>query len=288
MENVLAALSNELAAAVRTAEPSIVAVHARPRFGSSGVVWQSGVIVTAEHTLQEEEVTVTLPGGRKVEARVAGRDPGSDVAVLQVDNLDAAAVNAAAAGALAPGRLAMVLGRTAETGINATLGILSAVGGEFRTWRGGVIDRYVRLDATVFPGTAGGLVMDTEGRALGIATTALSRLAPIAITAATVSRVVEEILAKGHVSRPYLGVGLQAVQLGAIVLSVEPGTPAESAGLLVGDILVRLDGHELHEAGDLQAALAGHAPGDKVVLHILRGGNAVQAPVTLAERPRRS
>jgi S1-C subfamily serine protease len=288
MDNLLAALSNELAGAVRAAEASVVAVHGRPRYGSSGVVWRPGTIVTAEHTLQEDEVNVTLPDGRSVAARVAGRDAGTDLAVLQLDGLDAPPAAAAPPAALEPGRLAMVLGRTAETGINATLGVLSAVGGEFRTWRGGVIDRYVRLDVTLFPGTSGGLVIGSDGRALGIATSALSRLAPIAITAATVSRTVDEILAKGHVSRPYLGVGLQAVQLGVIVLSVEPGGPAEAAGLLVGDILQALNGKTLADPADVQAALAGHAPGAAVALRVLRGGNPVDVPVTLAERPRRS
>jgi S1-C subfamily serine protease len=184
----------------------------------------------------------------------------------------------------------MVRGRSAETGVNATLGIVSAAGGEFRTWRGGVIDRYVRLDATVFPGSSGGLVMDIEGRAIGIATTALSRLAPIAITAATVSRVVREIVSKGHVSRPYLGVGLQAVRLpdglaGLIVLSVEPGGPAESAGLLIGDILTKVNGRALGDTVDVQTALAGQTPGTTVPLSLLRGGSPAEITVILGERP---
>lgn len=301
MENTLTALSNELAGAVRRAEGSVVAVHARPRFGSSGVHWQPGVIVTAEHTLQDDEPSITLPDGRRIQARIAGRDAGTDVAVLHADGLNTPNITAAT-DALQPGQLALVLGRTAETGVNATLGIVSAVGGEFRTWRGGVIDRYVRLDATLFPGSSGGAVVDTEGRVLGIATSALSRLAPVAITAATVTRVVEEILKKGHVARPFLGVGLQPVRLpdqlvtrhnlagaaGVIVLSLEPDGPADKAGLLVGDILLSVNAQALGDTGDVQAALAPHAPGATVTLGILRGGDPTDISVTLAERPRRS
>jgi S1-C subfamily serine protease len=302
MENTLAALSNELAGAVRRVEASVVAVHARPRFGSSGVHWQPGVIVTAEHALQDDEPSLTLPDGRRVQARIAGRDSGTDVAVLQAEDLNLPAMAAVPADELVAGQLALVLGRTAETGVNAALGIVSAVGGEFRTWRGGVIDRYVRLDATLFPGTSGGAVVDAGGRVLGIATSALSRLAPVAVTAATVSRVVQEILAKGHVSRPFLGVGLQPVRLpdqlvsrqnlasaaGVIVLSLEAGGPADKAGLLVGDILLSVNGQALGDTGDVQAALAPHSPGSTVTLGILRGGGPVEVAVTLAERPRRS
>jgi S1-C subfamily serine protease len=288
METQLATLSRELARAVARAQASAVAVHGRPRFGSSGILWQPGVVVTAEHTLQDDEAAVTLPDGRRAEARLAGRDPGVDLAVLRVEGAEAPALSPVSPDSLQPGQIAMVVGRTAETGVNATLGIVSAAGGEFRTWRGGLIDRYVRLDATVYPNSAGGLVIDSEGRAVGLASTVLSRLAPVAITAPTIERTVREILSKGHVARPYLGVGLQPVRLGVIVLSVEPGGPAEAAGVLIGDILTSLDGRSLADTGDVQSALAPHAPGSIVRLHLLRGGAPAELPVTLAERPRRS
>src|SRR5262249_11988668 len=136
MTNELTALSQELAVAVERAARHVVAVHARPRFSSSGVFWRPGAIVTAEHTLRrEEDITVTLPDGATVPATVAGSDPGTDLAVLRIEGAGEARPSAAAA--IAPGHLALSIGRSQDSGVNATMGILSAVSGEWRTWRGG-------------------------------------------------------------------------------------------------------------------------------------------------------
>src|SRR5215831_16515365 len=240
MTNELAALSQELAAAVDRAGRAVTAVHARPRFASSGVFWRPGGIVTAEHTIRrEEEITVTLPDGTSAAATLAGSDPGTDLSVLRVEGAGKPA--GAAAGAVVPGHLALAIGRSPDSGVNATMGIISAVSGEWRTWRGGRLDQYIRLDLTLYPGSSGGLVINTAGEVIGIATSALSRIAGLAIPAASINRVVDEILARGHVSRGYLGVGLQPVELpdhqkGLIVVSLEPNGPAAKAGVLIGDI----------------------------------------------------
>src|SRR5215470_2346231 len=247
MSSQLAALSNELAAAVKQVESSVVAVHARPRFSSSGVLWAPGVIVTAEHTVRrEEEITVTLPDGNTVAATLAGADSGTDIAVLRVE---AAPVPKALSHVAAPdpGTLALAIGRSQDSGVNASLGIISARSGEWRTWRGGQLDHYIRLDLNVFPTSDGGAVVNTAGQLIGIATTALSRIAGLAIPAVTIARVTEQLLTRGHVSRGYLGVGLQPVELpdhhkGLIVLSLEPAGPAAKAGVLIGDIVVQLGG----------------------------------------------
>src|ERR1017187_4351692 len=146
MANELAALSNEIAAAVEVAGRSVVAVHARPRFSSSGVFWRPGVIVTAQHTIRrEEEITVTLPDGANAPATLAGSDPGTDVAVLKVESASPAA-GVRAAALPAPGNLALTVGRSEDSGVNATMGIVSAVSGSWRKWRGGRLDHYIRLD----------------------------------------------------------------------------------------------------------------------------------------------
>ena len=290
MANELAALSQELAAAVEGAAKHVVAVHARPRFSSSGVFWRPGVIVTAEHTIRrEEEITVTLPTGATAPATLAGSDPGTDLAVLRVENAGHDA--APAAPAIAPGHVALSIGRSPDSGVNASMGILSAVSGEWRTWRGGLMEHYIRLDLTLFPGSDGGLVINTAGQVIGVATSALSRIAGLAIPTVTVNRVVAEILARGRVSRGYLGVGLQPVELpdhqkGLIVLSLEPKGPAAAAGLFIGDILTSVAGTAAGDTDDVQLALEKHGAGASVELGLLRGGEARKLTVVVGERRR--
>jgi len=292
MANELTALSSELADVVAKVGSAVVAVDARPRFGSSGVIWRPGIVVTAEHTMRrEEEISVTLPDGTTVPVTVAGSDPGTDLTVLKVDG--AAATTLAIAGEPAPGNLALSIGRSPDSGVNATMGIVSAVSGSWRTWRGGRLDRYIRLDLTLYPGSSGGLVVNTKGEAIGIATSALSRIAGLAIPASTVNRVVDEILARGHVARGYLGVGLQPVELpdhqkGLIVLSLESDGPADKAGVLIGDVIVSLGGTAVDDTDDIQTVLEKHAVGQTIQAGLVRGGVASNMGVVVGERSRRS
>src|SRR5207244_2291204 len=151
---------------------------------------------------REEEITVTLPDGRNAPATLAGTDPGTDVAVLKTDWSGESAPRASTA--LVPGNLALCIGRSQDSGVNATMGIVSAVSGAWRTWRGGRLDHYIRLDLTLYPGSSGGAVINTAGETIGIATSALSRIAGVAIPAATIDRVVDQLLTRGHVPRGYL------------------------------------------------------------------------------------
>ncbi len=301
-ESGLAALSNELAGAVARAGRSVVAVNGRERISSSGILWRPGVIVTAEHTVRrDEEITVTLPDGRTVPATLAGRDAGTDIAVLKADCGDLPAAEAAPGNALKPGHIVLAVGRGGETGLSAAMGVISGVAGAWRTWRGGMIDRFVRLDVTLYPGASGGAVVDTHGRLIGLATGGLSRVAGIAIPLETLERVAGELLARGRVTRGYLGVGLQPVALpdhlrsrlgitgrsGVIVLSVEVGGPADNAGILVGDIFVALDGKPVTDTDDVQAALGADAVGRSIQASLVRGGEKAEAAVNVRERPRR-
>ena len=272
---------------------SVVAVDARPRFGSSGVFWRPGIVVTAEHTIRrEEEIEIVLADGAKAPATVAGSDPGTDLAVLKVEGHSGDAP-ALSQGDPAVGNIALGISRSPDSGVNATMGIVSAVSGSWRTWRGGRLDRYIRLDLTMFPASSGGLVVNTTGEAIGIATSALSRIAGLAIPVSTVNRVVDEILSRGHVARGYLGVGLQPVELpdhhkGLIVLSLEPEGPAAKAGILIGDVLISLGGAAVADTDDIQTALEGQKVGEKIDAGVVRGGANVTISIAIGERPRRN
>lgn len=304
----LNALSQQLAAAVETAGPAIVSVDARPRVGTSGVVWREGVVVSTNHTVRrDEDITVTSHDGREFPATLAGRDPATDLAVLRFESEEAAATGVVyetgGVAALKVGHLALAAGRAHPSrGITASFGILSVVGGEWRTWRGGVIDRLIRPDVSIFIGFSGGALLDTEGRIIGINTTGLARGVGLTIPAATVNRVVDSLLQHGRVTRPYLGVGmLHRVPLpeklrekfkltqatGLMLLSVEADAPADRAGLTIGDILLTLGGTTIPDTDDAQALLGGKEVGAVVKAEILRGGEVKEVEITLGERPAR-
>lgn len=280
-------LSTQLAETVEAVAGAVVAVDARPRFPSSGIFWSPDAVVTAAHTIQrDEDITVALPDGRRLGATLVGRDTGTDIAVLRLT--EAAGPRALThAPVPKPGHLSLAIGRSPDSGVNATLGIISGVSGQWRTWRGGLLDHYIRLDLTLFPGSSGGAIIDTGGRLIGIATSALSRIAGLAIPVSTVARVAEELLSRGYVRRGYLGVGLQPVASGLIVLSTDPDGPAAQAGILIGDILTALDGKAITDIDDLQTSLAGLATGHMVKASMIRGGAPIELSVAVAEWPRK-
>lgn len=226
--NPLLELSKQLADAVEIGERAVVAVHGRPRVPSSGVLWRTGVVVTSDQTLQrDEDITVTLPGGRNLPATLAGRDGGTDLAVLRLSDDGSGADHAAktvSEASIKAGNLVLALGRRGGEGVTASFGVLSAIGGPWRTWRGGRVERFIRPDVNIYPGFSGGALVDVEGRVIGLNTSGLTRGTGVTLPASTLSRVTEELLSRGHVRRGFLGVGLHPVQLpdgssGLVVLS---------------------------------------------------------------------
>jgi S1-C subfamily serine protease len=294
----LLSLSNELAGAVERMAPSIVAVHARRRLPSTGIHWRPGIVVTAEHTVRAEDgITVEAPDGRSHPATLVGRDPGTDLAVLKISDLDGAPAPRGDDGALRVGHMVLALGY----GPRASWGVISALGPRWRTWRGGEIDRLVRLDLVLYPGFSGGPLVDAAGHVVGLNTSALARDSRLAVPVTTVGRVVDELLRQGHVSRGYLGIGMQPVRLpdglraalglpgdgGLIVVTVEPDGPAARAGLLLGDVLVALDGAPTADLDDVQSRLGGDRIGATVTALVIRAGARAEVRITVGERPRR-
>jgi S1-C subfamily serine protease len=296
--DALLSLSNDLAAAVEHAAPSILAVHARHRLPSTGIHWRPGIVVTAEHTVRTEDtITVTAADGRTLPATLAGRDRGTDLAVLRVPELTAVAATLGDDSSLRIGHMVLALGH----GPRASWGVISALGPRWRTWRGGDVDRLVRLDLVMYPGFSGGPLVDVSGRVIGLNTSGLARESRLALPVGTVSRVTDELLRQGHVSRGYLGLGMQPVtlpeplrarlglpgELGLIVVTVQAGGPAERAGILLGDVLVALDGAPVSGLDDVQARLGGDRIGTTVTALVIRAGSRVEAPIAVGEQPRR-
>src|ERR1700736_815298 len=168
MSTELIELSNALAQATDRAAANIVAVHTERRGSSSGIVWRSGVIVTSEHSLRrDEEIQVTLPDGRVVPATLAGRDPSTDIAVLKCPDATTAVTEVGDTAALKPGSLALVVGRTRVSGPVAALGVVSLVASDRRTWTGGSLAPYIRLDVGLQPTAVGGAVVSAHGDTIG-------------------------------------------------------------------------------------------------------------------------
>ncbi len=173
MSNVLVELSNAMASSAEKAGASTVLVSARRRMPASGIAFGPDLVLTADHIIEQEDgITVLLPDGKENGAKIAGRDPGSDLAVLRLDKGNL--IPALLATVVKIGELVLALGRPSPEGIEVSLGVVSAMGGPVRTPRGS-IDRYIRTDTTPFPGFSGGPLVDAEGRVVGVNTSGFGR-----------------------------------------------------------------------------------------------------------------
>ncbi|PYN33141.1 MAG: LuxR family transcriptional regulator [Candidatus Rokuibacteriota bacterium] len=287
--NGLQSLSNDLALAVERAGRAVFAVNGRARLGSTGVHWRPGLVVTADHTVHvDEEVTITGPDGRALTARVAGRDPTIDVAVLKVDAPGVAVADVADSDAVRVGHIVLALG----AGPRASWGVVSSMGE----------GRMFHLDLTLYPGFSGGPLVDPQGRVVGINTSGASRHWQLAIPAAAVNRVVDELQRRGRIPRAYLGVSTQPVRLpepvrqrlnldqqtAVIVVEVQSGSPAAAAGLTIGDVIVSLGATRITDPTDLKSTLRPDRVGESITASVLRGGEPRDLQLTVGERPRRS
>ena len=207
MTTALQSLSTELADAVESAGGAVVAIHARRRIPASGVHWRPGVVVETHHTInRDENITVTLSDGTTSPASLAGRDPGTDLAVLKLASQVGPTAQRRPDPPAKVGELVIALGRPGPS-LTASWGVVSRVAGPWRTWQGAEIDSLLRLDLAIYDGFSGGPLIDAGGRVLGINTSALARGVPVTIPGATVERVVTELLERGTIRRAYLGIG---------------------------------------------------------------------------------
>jgi S1-C subfamily serine protease len=299
----LLTVSDELAGAVERVASAIVTVHAGDRRPASGVIWSEGVVVTAAHAVRREEgIELRLADGSRAAADLAGLDAGTDLAVVKCGAARSAALERADLDALKVGQLAVAVARLSDHGVNASLGIIGGLGNAWRTWRGGTVEQLIRVAMSLYPGFSGGALLDARGRIVGINTAGLSRSGSIALPNTTVERVTAELLARGFVARPYLGVAMQSVRLpkslqsklelddgaGVIVMAMEPEGPAERAGVLVGDIFLRVGGERVTDAADVQHALGAVRLAGTVSATVVRGGELAVLDIAPGERRPRS
>ena len=297
MASPLTEFSNGLTAAVETAGASTVTVDARKRYPASGIAYAEDLVLTADHVVtREDDIKVNLPDGKSVAATIAGRDPGSDLAVLRL--AEKALTAAKTSEDVKVGQLVLALGRPNSEGMQASWGIVTSISGPARTFRGGMLDEYIRSETTPYPGFSGGPLVNTEGEVLGLNTSGLTRGSSLTIPVKMAWKVAEALATHGSVKRGYLGVRTQPVEIpesarqalkreqehGLLVLWLEEAGPAETSGLLVGDILVALSGQSLSDPDDLFSALHSETVGKSIAVDVLRGGRPETVQVTVGER----
>ncbi len=297
-ENMLIALSDAMADAVTRAGKSTVTVDARRRQPASGIAYSSDLILTADHVVErDDDINVIFEDGSQVPATVAGRDPGSDLAILRLSRPGAGAAEPAPKEARV-GQVVLAIGRPGPEGLQASLGVISAVGGPVRTMRGGLLERYLATDAIPYPGFSGGPLVDAGGRVLGVNTSGLARGTSLAIPASLAWQVASTLAQHGHVRRGFLGIRSQPVELpgqaqkalnrqqptGLLLVSVEQDSPAAAGGLMIGDILVGLAGSPITDPDELLGRLTGSVVGQPTPVEILRGGQPLVVTVIVGER----
>jgi serine protease DegQ len=297
-QNVLVELSDALADAAEKAGKATVLVNARRRMPASGIAYESDLILTADHVVErEDDIKVILADGAEISARVAGRDAGSDLAVLKLER---------AAGAVAEmtksparlGQIALALGRPSPDGIEASLGTVSAIGGPIRTGRGGMLERYLRTDSISYPGFSGGPLVAADGTVLGLNTSGLANGAAVTVPADIAWQIADTLVKHGRIKRGYLGIRSQTVDIaeasqkalkreqatGLLIVGVENGSPAAKGGLIVGDILVGVAGTPVLHHDELFARLDGDVAGKSTPIDVLRGGQPQTLNILIGEK----
>lgn len=296
--NPLVKFSEAMADAVAKAGAATVLVNARHRMPASGIVYAPDWVVTANHVVEVDEgITVLLEDGTEVGASVSGRDPTTDLAVLHLVRAASVAAEPVTQEARI-GQLVLALGRPSPNGIEASLGVVSAVGGPVRTRRGALLERYLRTDTIPYPGFSGGPLIDAAGGVVGMNTSGLAHGMALTVPAGLVWQIADSLAQHGRVKRGYLGVRSQPVELsdevqqalgrqqelGLLLVGVEKNSPASAGGLMVGDILVSLAGSPISDPDELVSRLSGSIVGSPTQVEILRGGQRMTLTVVIGER----
>ena len=286
-------LSDDIATLVEKASKSVVRVDARRGRAGTGIVWDTGLVLTANHVVEQEDEIQVVADDKSTKASLVGRDPATDLALLKVDGLTAPAMARGKVEDLKPGQIVLAIGRAGS--LKATFGTISAVSSSWRGWRGSEIEHLIQTNAPLYPGFSGGPLVDVDGRAVGMNSWVFGRGDGRAVAMDVAERVVASLKADGRIRRPYLGIGTQEVPLpetvkakakqdsGLLIVAVEPQSPADKAGLMQGDTLVALNGTTTSSLEDLYSGLRKAKVGATQTVRVIRAGELKDLQVTLGE-----
>jgi serine protease DegQ len=286
-------LSDDIANLVEKASKSVVRVDARRGRAGTGIVWDNGLVLTANHVVEQEDEIQVVVDDKSTKATLVGRDPATDLALLKVDGLSAPAMARAKVEDLKPGQIVLAIGRAGS--LKATFGTISAVSSSWRGWRGSEIEHLIQTNAPLYPGFSGGPLVDVDGRAVGMNSWVFGRGDGRAVAMDVAERVVASLKADGRIRRPYLGIGTQEVPLpeavkakakqdtGLLIVAVEPQSPADKAGLMQGDTLVGLNGTSTSNLEDLYSGLRKAKVGATQTVKVVRAGELKELQITVGE-----
>jgi len=289
-------LSRDIADLVGRLGPSVVRIDARRGRPATGIIWADNLVLTADHVLEHEDTIQVTGSTTTVKASIAGRDAGTDLALLRTEGLNGAPAPRGRSTDIRAGHIVIAIGQPGE--LQVTVGIVSGLSGSFRSWRGGQVERLIQTTAELLPGFSGGPLVDADGRVVGINSWNFGRGVSRAVPVETAERVAESLKTHGRIRRAYLGLGAQPVRLsealasqlgeesGLLVVTVEPGGPAQKAGLLQGDTIVSVDGDPVRHLDELFGKLGALEVGSAHRLGVVRAGERKDVPVTVGERQR--
>jgi S1-C subfamily serine protease len=300
--SIMEALSNELASVAERTGAAVFGVHAGRRMPASGIEWRKGIVVTADHPIRRDaDIKVVGVEGKTVSAILAGRDSSTDLAVLKIAESRSTVADLGDGSGLKLGQIVLALGRSWRGNLVASAGIIGGLSGDWRSPRGGLLDQHIRLDLSLYSGFSGGPLVNAQGRIVGVNTRGLAPGRVVTVPVVTVNRVVDELLEKGHIARPYLGLAMQSVAIpetmraklksgansGLLVMHVDSEGPADKGGVLLGDVLAEIQGTAIEDLASVQDLLASTKVGDSIAIRAIRGGETVQLSVKLGDRPGR-
>jgi serine protease DegQ len=294
-------LSTELSQAIQAVGKNIVTVQAGGGRTCSGIILDDRTVLTAAHAISEREsIRGWISPDQPFTATLVGKDSGTDIALLKSETKLNGAATFAESPQLAVGQWVVAVARTWRGNVVASAGILSGLMGEWHTHRGKKIDAFIRPDLNLYRGFSGGAIIGADQKIIGMTTSALRRGSPLAVPYATIKLVTSVLLEKGHIPSPYLGLGLQPVRVpeslqqklnltqrvGVIVAHVESASPADKAGILLGDVLLKIADRNFGEEGTTWI-LSALNPGQAATLEGIRGGQQFKSSIQVGERPRR-